>query len=243
MKRMLRIGALLLASALLCGCNAGKTVPESTTTETESPYPEADKLIALTFDDGPNVHMGTMLDVLAQYDAKGTFFVIGKKINSETAVYIQRAVQEGHEIGNHGFNHVKLTELSEQEILDEVNKTQEAVSQITGVAPRWFRSPFGATNEQTNALIQMPRAGYAVKVGDGSNSNSADDRYMLLISGAYDGAIALLHVNDISAEILPKMLETLKMQGYEFVTVSELFARRNVEPAPGTSYKDAKVAN
>ena len=242
MKRLFRIGALLLAGLLICGCSTGETVPE-TTEETTSPYPEADKLIALTFDDGPNVHMGTMLDVLAQYDAKATFFVIGKKINSETATYIERAVQEGHEIGNHSFNHVKLTELTEQEILDEVNKTQEAVCQITGVEPVWFRTPFGAGNEYTNSLINMPRAGYGASVGDGTNSNTGDERYLRLISEAYDGAIALLHVNDISAGILPKMLETLKMQGYEFVTVSELFARRNVEPAPKTAYKDANAAN
>lgn len=243
MKRLLRIGALFCVCALMCGCNAGKAVPDATTEETASKYPTPDKLIALTFDDGPNMHMGTMLDTLAQYDAKATFFVIGKKINSDTAAYIERAVQEGHEIGNHSFHHVRLTEISEQEVLDEINKTQEAVCQITGIEPRWFRSPFGASNEQTIALIKMPRAGYAVSVGDGSNSNSADDRYLRLISGAYDGAIALLHVNDISAEILPKMLETLKMQGYEFVTVSELFAKRNIEPESGGVYKELKPAS
>lgn len=239
MKRLLRLGALFCISAMICGCSAGKAVPDATTEETASRYPKADKLIALTFDDGPNVHMGTMLDALAQYDAKATFFVIGRKINSDSAVYIERAVQEGHEIGNHSFNHVKLTELSEQEILDEINKTQDAVYQITGIAPRWFRSPFGASNEQTTALIKMPRAGYGISVGDGSNSNSADERYLRLINGAYDGAIVLIHVNGISAEVLPQMLETLKMQGYEFVTVSELFARRNVEPGFGV-YKEVK---
>lgn len=242
MKKLLRLGALLCMCAMVCGCNAGSEAPDTTATETTSRYPEPDKLIALTFDDGPNVHMGTMLDVLAQYDAKATFFVIGKKITGEATTYIERAAQEGHEIGNHSFNHVRLTDLTEQGVLDEINKTQDVVTQITGVAPKWFRTPFGRTNDQIQALINMPRAGYAVSVGDGSNDNTADDRYQRLMNGVYDGAIVLMHSNNITAGVLPQMLEMLKLQGYEFVTVSELFARRNIEPE-FEAYKDAKPAN
>ena len=241
MKYLLRLGALLCMCLMICGC-AGNDTQEATTVETTSRYPEPDKLVALTFDDGPNVHMGTMLDVLAQYDAKATFFVIGKKITAETTTYIERAAQDGHEIGNHSFNHVRLTELTEQGVLDEINMTQDAVAQITGVAPVWFRTPFGRSNDQIKALINMPRAGYAVSVGDGSNDNTADDRYLRLMNGVYDGAIVLMHANDITAGVLPQMLEALKLQGYEFVTVSELFARRNIQPE-FEAYEDAKPAN
>jgi peptidoglycan/xylan/chitin deacetylase (PgdA/CDA1 family) len=62
------------------------------------------------------------------------------------------------------------------------------------------------------------------------------------MNGVYDGAIVLMHANDITAGVLPRMLEALKLQGYEFVTVSELFARRNIQPE-FEAYKDAKPAN
>lgn len=236
MKRIVSVLCLLMGAACLFGCgtaaSAGADTTPTTTavpTETGKNYPEPDKLIALTFDDGPNTHMDKMLDALAEYDAKASFFVIGRKIGGAEE-YISRAYSEGHEIGNHSFSHEKMTEKTEEQILEEISKVQTAVADITGVAPVWYRAPFLSANDLTYDLIDMPYAGCGVSAGDGSNDNLAEDRIYRVTSGAYDGAIVLLHCNDITAEVLPQILEELKMQGYEMVTISELFARKGVTP-------------
>ena len=251
MKKLMRLICFAAALVLLAGCgadtstgDAGTAAPTTTAapTETASKYPEPDKLIALTFDDGPNAHMGTIIQVLADYDAKATFFVIGKKIDGTNAEYVKTAFDAGHEIGNHSYNHVDITALTESEIYSEISLTQQAVASVTGTEPVWYRPPFGKTSELTFSLIEMPNALWGVSAGDGTNDNLADDRYYRVTSGAYDGAIVLLHCNDITAEVLPRILEELKMQGYEFVTISELFARTGQDPTqlPSITYKDNK---
>ena len=248
MKRILSLICLLAMACSLFACGTSTPVetnqPTTTAvpTETEKVYPEPDKLIALTFDDGPNRHMETIIDVFAQYGGKASFFVVGKKISGIEDI-IARAFNEGHEIGNHSFNHENMTEKTEDDILQEISWTQTAVKNITGAAPVWYRAPFLAANQLTYDLIDMPYAGSGVSAGDGSNDNLAEDRIYRVTSGAYDGAIVLLHCNDITAEVLPEILDNLKMQGYEFVTISELFARKGVTPS-GTvnfQYKDVNA--
>ena len=251
MKLIIRVFSVILVLSALCGCSAQestqntttKTSPSTTAATTESipAYPEADKLIALTFDDGPNEHMGTIMDVLAEYDAKASFYVIGNKVSGKGAEYVQRAYNEGHEIGNHSYNHVDITQLSEAEVLSEISMTQAAVKKAIGVEPVWYRPPFGKANDQTFALIPMPHAYWGVSVGDGSNDNIAEDRLFRATNGAYDGAIMLLHCNDITAGVLPQILHDLKMQGYEFVTTSELFTRVEKVAENGILHKDNKA--
>ena len=251
MKKLISIVSLLAIVFGLCACGASApsaaetTVPPTTTaapTETTSPYPVPDKIIALTFDDGPNEHMNAILDVFAEYGGSATFYVIGKKVDGKNADYVKRAVEEGHEIGNHSYSHEDMTVKTDAEILSEISRTQAAVKEAAGVEPVWYRPPFLRANDLTYSLIEMPNAGCGVSVGDGSNDNLAEDRHYRLISGAYDGCIALLHCNDITAEILPTMLHDLKMMGYEFVTTSELFARVNITPdaTRNSLYKDNK---
>ena len=250
MKKLISIVTLLAIALGLCACGASTpaapetTVPTTTAapTETTSPYPVADKVIALTFDDGPNAHMDAILDVFAEYGGKATFFVIGKKIEGNNADFVKRAFDEGHEIGSHSYSHEDMTIKTEAEILSEISRTQAVVKEVTGTEPVWYRPPFLRANDLTYSLIEMPNAGCGVSVGDGSNDNLAEDRHYRLISGAYDGCIALLHCNNITAEILPTMLHDLKMMGYEFVTISELFERVNATPDPNYKglYKDTK---
>lgn len=243
MKHTFRTLCIFLSAFTLFGCSAVPTGTAPTVTEppteTQSKYPTPDKIIALTFDDGPNAHMGLILDALAEYDAKATFFVIGKKVGGAEE-YISRAVQEGHEIGNHSFSHEDMTEKTEEQILEEISRTQKAVADITGTEPAWYRAPFLRANKLTYDLIDMPYAGCGVSAGDGSNDNLAEDRIYRITNGAYDGCIALLHCNNITAEVTPEILESLKRQGYEFVTISELFARKGVAPDPTAEfhYKD-----
>lgn len=240
------LSLVLVATGLFaCAAPAAETTAPSTTaapTETVSKYPEPDKLIALTFDDGPNIHMKNMVETLEEYDAKGSFFLIGNKISANEST-VALAYEKGHEIGNHSFSHERMPDKTEEEILLEISKVQEAVEAITGEAPAWYRAPFLAASELTFDLIDMPYAHCGASAGDGSNDNLAEDRIYRVVSGAYDGCIVLLHCNDITAEVLPTILDQLKMQGYEMVTISELFARKGVTPSSTVNfqYKDVNT--
>ena len=97
------------------GTSSASTTTETTTSDS---WPVPDKIIALTFDDGPSTKtMVEILDLLKEYDAKGTFFLIGKKINNTTIPVLERAVEEGHELGNHSMNHLKMKTLTDEEVL------------------------------------------------------------------------------------------------------------------------------
>lgn len=146
MKFVITLLSLFLSYAVLMGCSASppQTEPFTTapgTTEPASSYPEPDKLIALTFDDGPNAHMNTMIKTLNEYDAKATFFVIGKYVSNYGNV-ISQAFASQHEIGNHSFSHEDMTLKTAPEIQDEISLTQRLVSDIIGQEPVWYRPPF-----------------------------------------------------------------------------------------------------
>lgn len=247
---MKKILCILLAGCmlLLIGCaeHPIETAPSTTettqaTTETIQETVVADKLIALTFDDGPNSDtMMDFLEVLEQYDVKATFFVIGKMVSSN-AVALKRVYKAGHEIGNHSYSHIDLSKLSNDEMLAEIENCQIAVEQVIGVRPAFFRPPFLSTSDAMNSLIELPYAsGYTI--GDGTIGTSAADRAYKAISQAHDGAILLMHCFtgcDQTLEALHTIIPELRSQGYEFVTVSELFERKGITPQTGIMYKDA----
>lgn len=244
MKRLISVICLIGCLLMLAACGNTEAAPTDTQptttaapTETTSPYPEPDKIIALTFDDGPNKHLDNMVTILGEYDAKATFFLIGKSVSSSTSEMIKRAFDEGHEIANHSNSHTDLTQMTADEVAADVEKLQAAVEEITGQRPVWFRAPFLKANDIMYSVIDMPFAGCSVSAGDGSNDNLPEDRHFRVTSGASDGAIVLLHCTDITAEVLPQILHDLKMQGYEFVTISELFARKGVTPDPEATFQ------
>lgn len=235
MKRILRFVSAILALLLLAGCGAPANNTDQTT-EAKNQYPEPDKVIALTFDDGPDTDMSDILDVLAEYDAKASFFLIGNKINDETGEYVKRAYNEGHEIGNHGFNHIKMTNLSQDEIISEISQVQEAVKALIGVEPVWYRPPFLAANTLTYMSINMPHANCSASANDGTNDGTVEERIQSIMGSAQDGAIALLHCNNLTVQALPEILHRLKQQGYEFVTISELFEREGHTPVASSGF-------
>ena len=98
--------------------------------------------IALTFDDGPSESTPALLDLLARYHARATFFVCGQNAVRLPDV-LRRIVSEGHEVGNHTWSHPRLDFSSPAFIRDEIARTQAAVEDITGVAPKLFRAPYG----------------------------------------------------------------------------------------------------
>ena len=101
------------------------------------------KSIVLTFDDGPTKEYTIrILDILKKYNVKGTFFVVGKRVQENCRI-VQRMYQEGHEIANHSYTHPYLTKISVAEQQQEIGNNQQIIQKCIGYQPRWFRAPFG----------------------------------------------------------------------------------------------------
>lgn len=194
-----------------------------------------DKVIALTFDDGPwDTSTAAILDTLKEYDAKATFFTVGQKISGHEDL-LQRAANEGHEIGTHTWDHaegsgqgVSLILMSSDERKQEVEKGLQAIKDATGQdASLMFRSPGGnfdaSVASDLNGLINA-EIGWNIDTGDWKKPGA--DAIAQRIKSAGPGEIILMHDGggDRSETVaaLKQALPKLKEEGYRFVTVSEL---------------------
>lgn len=194
-----------------------------------------EKLIALSFDDGPNeTTTAEVLDLLQEHDIPASFFVIGQFINESTAKQMTRAISLGCEVQNHSLTHTMMTQLSPEEVAEEVRKTDELIEKYTGTKPWLFRPPFINHNESMHQTI-----GHTFICGVGCEDwipeRTAQQRYEILISTLKDGDIVLLHDlqgNDNTVEALKMLIPEMKKQGYTFVTVTELYKRKGVSPDP-----------
>ena len=199
---------------------------EETTVETEKKY------IALTFDDGPNTTTtNEVLDVLEQYGIKGSFFLIGNNINDESAKSVKRAYDMGCDIGNHSKSHPYMNELSVEEINEEIDYVSERIVEITGEAPKFFRPPYIAINNTMYDAIDLTFiSGFGCN--DWDDKVTAERRAKIIIRQAQDGGIILLHDaqgNSQTVEALHTIIPELQAQGYEFVTLTELFEIKGVK--------------
>ena len=182
------------------------------------------KVIALTFDDGPGPYTAHLLDVLDQYGAKATFFLIGSKVSSQANV-VRSIHARGHQLGNHSWSHPELPKLPVDQIAGEIDRTNNAIKQATGVTPAILRPPYGAVNgvvlEQLR-LRGMSSILWSVDTRDWADRNS-DIVCSRAVAGARPGAVILMHdIHQTSVSAVPCILSALKQQGYSFVTVQGL---------------------
>ena len=162
------------------------------------------KLIALTFDDGPHPkETNQVLDILNKYNVKGTFFVAGKHANWYPEPLV-RASKEGHEIGNHTFNHPDISNLSDRQLEEEILKCEEILLKLTGKKPQLFRPPYGSYRQEALASIAK-KLNYkivlwtSVDARDWQNPG-AETIANKIINNAKNGDIILLH--DYAATVL-----------------------------------------
>lgn len=200
-----------------------------------------EKLIALSFDDGPNttttVHM---LDVLKKHGVKASFFVIGKNITKESAKVMKRAYEEGHDIENHSLTHSAMSQLSPDSIRKEVASTSSLVKRYVGKAPQFFRPPYINVDQKMYDNIKL---GFICGEGceDWVDSISVDERVKRITASAKDGIIYLLHDfegNEQTVGAVDRIIPILKERGYRFVTVPELFKLKGVKPKRNVIYTD-----
>ncbi len=228
-----------------------ETKPTETTTEkgtskgtskrTSKGKPKStDKLVALTFDDGPYSPVTSkILDTLKKYNGRATFFVVGNRAADYSKV-LKRASDMGCEIGSHTYSHVNLTTLSVSEMQTEVQKSCNAISDITGKKVTIMRPPEGATSDSVKANIGMPMVMWSVDSRDWDYRN-ADKDYQTVMDNVFDGSIVLMHdLYPETAEAVAKIVPELAKQGYKFVTFSELMELRGVEVEAGCKYFSAQ---
>lgn len=193
-------------------------------------------MLALTFDDGPQVQSGNrIMDVFAQYGQRCTFFLVGDRIASR-ADEVRRMVADGHEVADHSYSHAYFNKLSAEQIRSEVAKCNAAIAQTTGVAPAIMRLPGGNKTATVLANVNMPIILWNVDTEDWKVKDSA--RIISRVVGKVkDGDVVLMHeLYGTTATAVETIVPTLVSQGFQLVTVSELAKFRGYELVPGQIY-------
>lgn len=189
--------------------------------------------LVLTFDDGPHLeHTPRILDTLAKYDVPALFFVLGERLQVPGALEIvRRAAREGHLIGNHGFNHLNLTEVSPEEARSQILQTHHLISPFEP-RRRLFRPPYGAANKTVKAIAR--ELGYRTVFWNASSRDwLAENRASAWVDTALEEisaqhvAICLCHDTADIAEYLPRFLERLRqLSSHKFV---DYYRRRDLK--------------
>ena len=184
------------------------------------------KVVALTFDDGPDGNTTPQaLDILAKYKIKATFFVQGKNIAGNEAI-LKRMQSEGHEVGNHSWNHPILTKLSLEDAKKQLTDTEDAITKVLGKSSKLMRPPYGAISDDIRNSLDLSFIMWNVDSLDWKSKNEAAILTEIQHQTS-DGSIILMHdIHQPSVNSLPKVIEYLQGQGYSFVTVSELLNTR-----------------
>ncbi len=194
------------------------------------------KVIALTFDDGPwNKTTEQILDILKKHNIKVTFFVVGQHLNERQEIG-KKIVEAGHVMANHTWNHpAKKSKMSPDRIKSEIGRTADLIYKITGRTTNLFRPPGGVL---VNGLADYAKERKHTVVLWSADSvdwyyRSAQEITKRILNKASNGGIALLHdgggPRDHVVEALPNIIAGLKKQGYEFVTIPELLTMKDRE--------------
>lgn len=189
------------------------------------------KVIAITFDDGPNpLYTPKVLEIFRGVSGKATFFMIGQKMIEHPEI-VKAVSNEFHEIGNHTYSHIKLTQLSTTDCLNEMRRTDQIIKDLTGMKPTAFRPPYFDYNDKIVSLTE--RLGY--KIIGALNTDALDWEqpgvdYILSKTRQHikNGSILIFHdgYGDRSQtiEAVRKLVIELKTEGYRLITVSELLS-------------------
>lgn len=207
------------------------------------------KVIALTFDDGPNPnYTPKILDLLKEYQARATFFVTGTQVKKYPQI-AKRQVLEGHELGNHTYGHPKMSALGAQQIVKELIRTEQAIVAATGKQPpRLFRPPGGYLDP---VLVTGARqAGYTTVLWSFHQDTQDWNRPGVskivnkVVHSARRGDIVLLHDHggnrSQTVRALKRILPELQKRGYRFVTVSELLHEKEIKEIYNIHFMEEK---
>lgn len=189
-----------------------------------------DDMISISFDAAwGNEDTQEIIDILAKYDVRATFFVVGEWVDKypESVLALHNA---GHEIMNHSDTHPYMTKISADDMLEQVETCSEKIENVTGVKPILFRPPYGDYND--NVISTLESAGYYSIQWDVDSMDwknlSAEQITKRVVDKTRPGSIVLFHNAALhTPEALPMIIESLKAKGLQFVKISELIYRDN----------------
>lgn len=192
-----------------------------------------EKLVALTFDDGPYPpYTGQILDILKETHTPATFFLVGQNAKAHPGL-VQRMAAEGHQIGNHTYHHVDLLKLDRKDIAQEVDSTNQVISELTGKPPAVLRPPHGFRDPVVLDIMKQRNlqvVEWSVMSRDWTNPG-VEVIVERTVSKVKNGSIVLLHDGDgiesaapraQTVEAVRQLIPLLRSQGYRFVTVEEI---------------------
>jgi peptidoglycan/xylan/chitin deacetylase (PgdA/CDA1 family) len=233
-KRILSVIAIALCLLVIIPC---KTTPyeKSYNVSVQS----SSKMIALTFDDGPSQYTPQLLDALENYNAKASFFLLGKKVDGNEDT-IKRMQNDGYLICNHTYTHCTLFNTAISNYIEEINDTDDKIFEITGEKTEFFRPPHGYyLGLQLNKIDKIAVL-WSNDPADWKHLD-ADYVYNYLIENADDGKIFLLHdTKQTTVEGVIRAIKDLQEEGYEFVRVDELLCRNGDSLSAGLAYRGCK---
>ena len=197
------------------------------------------KYVALTFDDGPSRFTKEIIDLLKKYEYNATFFVLGNKLKVDYTDILKESINNGNEIGIHGFSHKSFTRLKTEALEEEITKSKKYVYNLTEYMPNLVRPPYGNINNNIRNLNLGP---YILWNNDTLDWKLRDTKkiYERLINSIEENNIILMHDTYLTTyKALELILPYLKENNYEVVTVSTLFSKNGKTLENNKSYRYA----
>ncbi len=230
---------LIIIPFLIILAILSRTIPDGTLRLNIGESRIGEKAIALTFDDGPSGYTEELLDGLGLYNAKVSFFVVGKQAEKKPEI-VQRAYDEGHLIGNHTYNHIDFYKSSLSEIKADIDKSSDVIESITGEEPLFLRAPYGNVN-----FIQLNQLDcFFIHWSSSTYDWFREEEeyiYKRIMKEAKDGAIILMHdTREVTVKAVLRAIPELQEQGFELVRVDELLSRNGEKLKMGVPYRSCK---
>lgn len=201
------------------------------------PDKDNSKLLALTFDDGPGRYTGRLLDLLEEYDAKATFFMLGKQVEEYGAEAIPRMRELGCVIGSHSYDHPNLKKAGAEEAQRQFDKTDSLIAQYNnGNGAQVIRFPYGEYTKELSAATGRPCIYWDVDSFDWDSQNVQAIK-QTINQNIEGGDIILMHdIYETTVAACEELIPELQAQGWQFVTIEELAAANGYELKPGVTY-------
>ena len=197
------------------------------------------KLVAFTFDDGPSKYTLDIANILEEYNASATFFEVGYNIKAHPEI-TKELSERGFEIANHTTDHSKLTKLTEAKYLSKINDNNALFKELTGKDMPYLRPPYGSYNDKIKASAGVPIVTWSLDTRDWESRNK-DKVIEMVINNIKEGDIILFHdLYESTRDAVKELMPLLKEQGYQAVSVGELFKSKGITLEAGTSYRYAR---
>lgn len=199
-------------------------------------------MVALTFDDGPNpVSTPIILDTLEKYNARATFFDLGSLMENNSKI-VKREEKIGCEVASHTYSHKNLNTLSENEVLEEQEKTDEQMQKILGHTSKLIRPPYGNANFLVKSYLNnYALIGWDIDTLDWESKNAESVIKEVRKYSNYDGKIVLMHsIYKSTAEAVKTIVPELIKKEYQLVTISEMAEAKGIKLQSGILYTEIK---